>query len=143
MVLHDSNAANTRETLIAEMILLDDEADIETTLIILPDRFSDFHQYLDLVRSAESTVTRAGNDGIYQIASFHPDYLFAGSDPDDPANYTNRSLYPMLHLLRESSITKAIANYPDTAEIPNQNIAFAREKGLVYMQLLRAACIGE
>ena len=75
----------------------------------------------------------------YQVASFHPLYLFEGSVENDPANYTNRSVYPMLHLLREESIDKALENYKDPESIPERNILFAREKGLAYMKTLRDA----
>ncbi len=90
---------------------------------------------------AERTLTKCGNDGVYQIASFHPDYIFAGSEVDDAANYTNRSVYPMLHLLREDSITKVLSTYKNPELIPEHNIEFARNKGLQYMQVLRASCI--
>jgi hypothetical protein len=76
------------------------------------------------------------------VASFHPDYCFESSPADDPANFTNRSPYPMLHLLREESIEKALEHYPgDPEEIPENNIRFAREKGLAYMKILRDSCL--
>ncbi|MDQ2752605.1 MAG: DUF1415 domain-containing protein, partial [Bacteroidota bacterium] len=76
-------------------------------------------------------------EGIYQVASFHPAYRFSGASANDAANYTNRSPYPMLQLLREESVAKAIAHYPGSvASIPAHNIAFARKKGLTYMKTL-------
>jgi hypothetical protein len=123
------------------MQFLDQSDDIETTLIIFPDSFAGFEDYLDLVELAEELASDQDYDGIYQVASFHPDYCFADAPQDDPANYTNRSIYPMLHLLREESLTKALENFPDPEGIPDRNIDFAREKGLKYMQLLRAACL--
>ena len=132
---------NTLERLVEELRLLDRTDDIETTLIIFPNHFANFEDYLDLVDLADALTTDLGFDGVCQIASFHPDYCFAGADSDDPANFTNRSIYPMLHILREDSITKALEYFPDPKGIPNHNIAFARQKGLQYMQLLRAACI--
>ena len=141
VVLQEANLENTLATLILEMKFLDDADEMETTLIILPDRFDHFTQYLDLVRSAESTITREGYDGVYQIASFHPEYCFSGADNNDPANYTNRSLYPILHILREKSISHAVDHYAGAAGIPEQNIAFAQRKGLEYMQLLRLSCL--
>jgi hypothetical protein len=74
------------------------------------------------------------------VASFHPDYRFADAPADDPANFTNRSVYPMLHLLREDSLEKAIEAHPDAEGIPARNVTFAREKGLSYMKLLRDSC---
>ena len=141
VVLPGATVESSLEAFIEELQYLDRTEDIETTFLIFPDNFADFEQYLDLVTLAEDLLTDQEYDGIYQVASFHPDYCFAGSDDDDPANYTNRSIYPMLHLLREESITNAVDNYPDPEGIPQRNIAFAQEKGLKYMQMLRAACL--
>jgi uncharacterized protein len=113
---------------------------IETTLIIIPNGYNNFHTYLKLVGETENIIQEK-YEGIYQVASFHPQYLFAGSNNNDAANYTNRSPYPMLHILREESIEKALQHFPDPENIPHRNIAFAQQKGLVYMQALRNACI--
>jgi hypothetical protein len=78
---------------------------------------------------------------VYQVASFHPLYRFAGSANDDAANYTNRSPYPMLHLLREESIELALERFPNPEQIPERNILFARSKGELYMKMLRDACL--
>ncbi len=140
-VLQHATMETTLECLLRELAWLDTHQDLETTLIILPDQFEDFKKYLDLVGFAEALNTQRGYDGIYQIASFHPEYIFAGSTDDDPANYTNRSPYPMLHILREESVTRAVEHYPNTDEIPQHNIEFAKQKGLHYMKMLRAACL--
>lgn len=128
------------ETLIKEIQYLDTNEDIETTFIILPGSFSDFDDYLDLVDVAQQLLEDEGYEGVYQLASFHPDYCFEGAEKGDAANYTNRSVYPMLHLLREESITKVLSLYKHPELIPENNIKLAREKGLHYMQMLRAAC---
>ncbi len=140
VVLQETTLESALETLVDELNFLDRTEDIETSLLIFPKHFSDFEDYLDLVELAENLSIEQGYEGVYQIASFHPDYCFEGADADDPANYTNRSPYPMLHLLREDSISKALDHYIDPEGIPERNIAFAQEKGLRYMQLLRAAC---
>ncbi|MGG9962322.1 DUF1415 domain-containing protein [Ferruginibacter sp. SUN106] len=127
--------------LLNEAIRLDDEADIETIFLIFPHSFALFDDYLDLVADAEDMLIEKGYEGIYQLASFHPLYMFANAVEKDAANYTNRSIYPMLHLLRESSIDKALENYKDPENIPGDNIDFARKKGLVYMKMLRDACM--
>lgn len=127
--------------LTAAMKRLDASPGIETLFLILPQGFGRFPAYLKLVSSVNQLVKKSGYEGIYQVASFHPQYFFAGSRPTDPANYTNRSPYPMLQILREESLTKAIASYPDTLKIPEKNIAFARHKGLAYMQELLAASL--
>jgi len=124
---------------VLEMERLDNDPTIETSFLIFPKAFQQFDDYLDLVSLAEELLKRKGYEGVYQVASFHPLYLFANSDENDPANYTNRSIYPMLHLLREESIDKALANYKDPESIPARNINFAKEKGLAYMKMLRDA----
>jgi hypothetical protein len=124
------------EALMLECQRLDNEPGIETTLVILPEGFQKFNEYLDLVDLAEEIMQKSGYEGVYQLASFHPLYRFAGSKADDPANYTNRSVYPMLHLLREASIEKALSHYADPEQIPDNNIRFAREKGITYMKAL-------
>ena len=120
---------------------LDAQNTIETTLLILPRAAGLFPRYLELVRQAERLLHKYGYSGVYQVATFHPDYLFATAEMDDAANYTNRSPWPMLHLLRESSIEQALARYADPDKIPERNISFAREKGTAYMKLLRDSCL--
>ncbi|MBL7920110.1 MAG: DUF1415 domain-containing protein [Bacteroidia bacterium] len=140
-VIINADVKKSIEVLINEMQYLDANTDIETTFIILSDSFSDFDDYLDLVDAAQRLLEEEGYEGIYQLASFHPDYCFDGAEKDDAANYTNRSVYPMLHLLREESITKALSLYKHPELIPENNIKLAREKGLHYMRMLRAACL--
>jgi uncharacterized protein len=123
-----------------EAARLDNDSSIETVFLIFPNSFAVFSDYLALVSLAEKLLKKNGYEGIYQVASFHPLYLFAGTNGSDAANYTNRSAYPMLHLLRESSIDAALEHYKDPEAIPGRNIDFARNKGLVYMQLLRESC---
>lgn len=120
---------------------LTNEPGIETTLLILPFGFTSFSKYLEVVHLAEEMVATGEYDGIYQLASFHPEYLFAGSSEEDPANYTNRSPYPMIHFLREESVSRAIDTHPDIESIPEQNISFTQAKGLHYMQELLASCM--
>ncbi len=129
------------ETLKEELMRLENDIETETGFIIFSNDFLKFDDYLNLVKNSERLLTKEGYDGIFQLASFHPDYCFEGSDENDPANFTNRSIYPMLHILREESLTKALSLYPNPETIPEHNIAFARQKGLQYMQLLRSACL--
>lgn len=129
------------ETFLQEVTRLDNDDSIETSFLIFPDGFKNFDDYLDLVSAAEKMLKQKGYDGIYQLASFHPQYLFADATLNDAANYTNRSVYPMLHLLRESSIDKALEHYDDPENIPERNIHFAREKGMAYMKMLRDNCL--
>ncbi|MFA6164637.1 MAG: DUF1415 domain-containing protein, partial [Methylobacter sp.] len=90
--------------LMVECDRLDTDQSIETTLLIYANTFTAFDDYLDFLEMAETLLIDQGYEGIYQLASFHPEYCFEGAEQDDPANYTNRSPYPMLHLLRESGI---------------------------------------
>lgn len=129
------------DAVLNEMKRLDSDMNIETTFLIFPLSFRRFDEYLDMVAAAEKLLKQRGYEGVYQLASFHPLYLFANSSPDDAANYTNRSVYPMLHLLREESIDKALAHYHDPENIPIRNVDFARKKGLTYMKMLRDACL--
>jgi len=129
------------EAVLRECKRLDENADIETTLLIFPGAFAQFEDFLDLLDMGEALLEEHDYEGVYQLASFHEDYRFADAPADDSANYTNRSLYPMLHLLREASLDRVLENYPDPEGIPERNIAFARQKGLAYMQLLREACL--
>lgn len=129
------------ESLLLETSRLDNEIKIETSFLIFPQSFEKFDDYLELVSLAEDLLIQNGYEGIYQLASFHPLYLFADSPETDAANFTNRSVYPMLHLLREESIDKALEHYKSPENIPDRNIHFAREKGLIYMQKLRDGCL--
>ena len=115
---------------------MDTDVSIETLLLILPAGFGSFAAYLKLVDAANAILKKAGYEGVYQLASFHPAYLFAGSKPTDAANYTNRSPYPMLQILREVSVSRAVDSYPDTSKIPERNVDFARGKGLAFMKEL-------
>lgn len=129
------------ETLLMECRRLDVNAKIETTIIILPAGFQKFGDYLDLIALGEKLFKQEKYEGVYQLASFHPDYKFSGAPANDAANYTNRSPYPMLHILREESIEKALANFPNPDSIPDRNVDFARKKGLAYMKMLRDSCL--
>ncbi len=140
-VLSTATLKNSLALLLKEAKRLDVDENIETTFIIFPCDFTEFNNYLLLVEKAEKLLLKHNYEGVYQLASFHPRYCFEGSNENDAANYTNRSIYPMLHLLREDSITKALEQFPHPEIIPRHNIKFAQQKGLKYMQLLRAACM--
>lgn len=119
------------ETLIAELELLAeaDPAKIEMTLLMHPRVLGDFMAFNDFLEIADSVLLELKLDGIFQIASFHPQYQFAGTEPDDIDNYTNRSPYPTLHLLREDSIARAVESFPDASVIVDRNIATLRSMG--------------
>ncbi len=123
-----------------ECARLDKEENIVTTVLIFPNGFEQFDDFLKLVEEAENLLEANDYEGVYQVASFHPQYIFGDAPVNDAANYTNRSIYPMLHLLREAQIDEALERYPDPEKIPDNNIHFAREKGVQYMKMLRDSC---
>ncbi len=128
------------ENLIDECARLDENEKIETTLLIYANAFADFDDYLDFVDVAQALLEAEDYEGIYQLASFHPRYCFDGSTENDAANYTNRSPYPMLHLLRENSLEEALDSYQHPEMIPENNIKLTRELGLDKMKATLAAC---
>lgn len=124
-----------------ELELLESDSAIETTLLIHPHvlvNFNDYNQFLDY---ADQLLVQNELDGIYQVASFHPDYLFQGVSVDAAENYSNRSPYPMLHLLREESLEKAIADYADVEGIPARNIELLDNMGHERLSGLLQACL--
>jgi hypothetical protein len=106
-----------------------DPARCETTLLIHPWVLADFIEYNDFLEVCEAAILEQGLEGVLQVASFHPQYQFAGTKSEDIENYTNRSPYPMLHLLREASVERAVAAVPDPDEIYRRNIRTLRELG--------------
>ncbi|MFK0377647.1 DUF1415 domain-containing protein [Pandoraea sp. NPDC090278] len=103
---------------------------VDTTLLIVPDALLDFHEYNDALFFAERMLKQLQLEGELQIASFHPDYQFEGTDPDDAENFTNRSPYPILHLLREASIDRAVEAFPEAETIYERNEALMRKMGV-------------
>ncbi|WP_043529992.1 DUF1415 domain-containing protein [Litchfieldella xinjiangensis] len=132
-IRYTSVTAEEWEPLLAALLdecrRLDNEADIATTLLIVESGLEDFETYLDLLAVAEALLVDQGYEGIYQLASFHPEYRFAGAPDDDPANYTNRSPWPMLHLLREAELEQVLIQYPDPEAIPERNILALQAMG--------------
>lgn len=128
-------AANDAEALLLELnnemqLLAQTPVElIDTTLLIHPSVLTDFMEYNDFLDEADAALRRLDLEGVLQIASFHPQYRFAGSAADAIDNYTNRSPYPTLHLLREDSLDKAVAAFPDAADIYETNIATLRRLG--------------
>lgn len=98
----------------------------ETTLLIHPHVLADFDAYNQFLDRADALLEALNLVGVYQIASFHPEYRFEGTEADDPTNRTNRSPYPMLHVLREDRLTEAVDSYPDAHLIPERNVALMR-----------------
>jgi len=125
------SAAGLLEELRAELsrLALADPKDCETALLIHPWVLSDFIEYNDFLEVCDEAVLELDLEGVLQVASFHPKYQFSGSQPEDIENYTNRSPYPMLHLLREASVERAVEAVGDTEEIYRRNIRTLRALG--------------
>jgi hypothetical protein len=127
--------ADTPEALLEQLgeellFLRDAPADeIDTTLLVHPGVLQDFLDYNDFLELADDLVAQLGLDGVLQVASFHPRYQFAGTEPDAIENCTNRSPHPTLHLLREDSVSRAVAAYPDADVIVERNITTLRTLG--------------
>jgi len=129
--------SNTEEQLLAfahELKRLDDHPEIETTLFILSKGLESFFDYLDFLQLATDLSVELGYEGKYQLASFHPDYCFEGSNQADTENYTNRSPFPMIHIIREASLERVLKHYPEPENIPIKNMALARESGAEVFQ---------
>ncbi|MCD7099271.1 DUF1415 domain-containing protein [Stenotrophomonas sp. MMGLT7] len=133
LVLSDASTPEALlEQLAEELLLLRDTPaeQIDTTLIVHPDVLGDFLDYNDFLDNADAAVEALDLQGVLQVASFHPHYQFAGNAPDDIANYTNRAPFPTLHLLREDSVERAVAAFPDPDAIVERNIATLERLGL-------------
>ncbi|RDV29296.1 DUF1415 domain-containing protein [Alteromonas aestuariivivens] len=127
--------------LLQECQRLDEQPGIATTLLMVPAGYDDFEGYLDLLTIAEQFLHSWGYEGIYQLASFHPRYVFEGEPEDSPGHFTNRAPYPTFHLIREADIERALQDYGDPDQIYQQNIALAEEKGCPYFQALLNGCL--
>lgn len=124
----------------SELNFLKEDTSVETTLLIHPQvlqGFDDYNQFLDY---ADGLLAHLKLEGVFQIASFHPDYRFQGTEANDAENYTNRSPYPLLHILREKSLERVIAAHPDTEGIPLRNIEFMKSIGTEEVKAKLRAC---
>ncbi|WP_417329893.1 DUF1415 domain-containing protein [Halomonas cupida] len=123
---------------------LDETPEVETALLVMPEGLEDFDDYLDALALGEALLIDQGYEGVYQLASFHPDYIFEesvadgtifegsvsdGTDEDDPANYTNRAPWPTWHVIREAGLERALAHYTNPEQIPERNMQRMRELG--------------
>jgi uncharacterized protein len=136
------SAATTEEELLTDLgeelrrLQAIDPEETDTTLLVHPQVLQDFLDYNDFLDLADALIVELGLEGELQVASFHPHYRFADTEPDDPGNCTNRAPYPTLHLLRESSIDKAVAAYPDPDAIVERNLETMATLGMDGFRLL-------
>jgi hypothetical protein len=117
-----------------EIHFLEKNPEIETSLIIFPFHYPSFNAYLQALKQFEQLLKRKKKTVDFQVASFHPLYEFMNSNEGDASNYTNRSPYPIFHLLRESSLTNALQNFKHPETIPQRNIEFAQQKGVQFLK---------
>ncbi|EIJ35463.1 DUF1415 domain-containing protein [Thiothrix nivea] len=114
---------------------------VETTLLIHPGTLEDFLDYNDFLDVVDALLVEEGYEGEFQVASFHPDYQFADTHPNDAENYTNRSPWPMLHLIREDSLGQAVTSYPDVDAIPERNIQTMNVLGTEHHRQVLETCL--
>lgn len=131
-VEHTTEVDALMETLLTELLMLHQTpaSEVSTTLIIHPNVLTDFLDYNDFLHIANDILKRVDMEGILQIASFHPQYRFANTAADAITNYTNRSPFPMLHLIREEEVEQAIAHYPNITEVPTRNMDKLTQLGI-------------
>jgi len=145
VVTDDTDPEDLLNTLCAELKHLadSDPAEVDTTLLIHPQVLADFMDYNDFLELADAAVEEMGYDGVLQVASFHPDYQFEGTQPDDVSNASNRSPYPTLHLLREDSVDRAVDAFPEADAIYDTNIRTLEALGADGWAALQAQIKGD
>lgn len=115
------------------------ETEVATTLLIYPKALTQFDEYLAFLDGAELLLEEVNLNGVLQLASFHPDYRFAGESIDAASHYTNRAPFPMIHLLREDMVTRALETFPSPEQIPERNIRLLKDLGVEHIQKMLAA----
>ncbi len=123
-VSHAKTEEKLLEDILAQLMILDSTTaqQLETTLVVIPDMLQDFYDYNLFLDWVDALIKQQNWEGIFQVATFHPDYCFGGAHPDDDENLTNRSPLPVLHLIREQSMERVLKHYPDPESIPENNI---------------------
>ncbi len=140
LVCEPQSVAALLEELLEELHYLDSHAEVSTTLLIYPEGLENYEEYLDVLAAAGERLANEDYEGTYQLASFHPDYVFDGCDPEDAANLTNRAPYPILHILREDQMEAVLATHPAPEKIPERNVKTCRELG---HEGIRAILLGQ
>lgn len=123
-VCEETDTAALRRAFLQELDLLQrsTEQEVATTLLAFPQALQSFDDYLGFLEDAQDLLHESGMEGLVQMASFHPDYCFAGEAPDAASHYSNRAPYPIIHLLREDMLTRALQDFVDPQQIPERNI---------------------
>lgn len=139
-IIQDSKLKEALYQLVDECKRLESDCKVETSLLIYVKGFEDFYRFLDLIELAEQLMVEQGYEGIYQLAHFHPDYCFEGVEYDDAQNFTNRSPYPILHLLREDLMEQALSKVKSPENIPERNIRHAQKLGNKFLSERLSEC---
>ncbi len=135
-----TSITDAMQALQTEVDVLNIHTEIETSFLIFPLFLHDFFDYLNFSDMAINQLIQRGYEGIYQLASFHPDYCFADANFDDVSNYTNRSPYPMLQILRETTLEKTIKQFGNIGIIPKKNMSYLRALGLNQVKKILKTC---
>lgn len=135
-----SDMARVLEALHDEFLHLDTTSHTSTTLMVLSDGWQQFDDYLMLVDVAQQSLNHWGYEGEYQLASFHPDYLFAGEAENAPSHFTNRAPHPVIHIIREAEMEQALVHHPDPESIPQTNINTTETLGEAALRAQLKAC---
>jgi len=139
-VLDGTDLTELLEHVNAEFIRLDTNKDIATTLVVIPKLSSNFDDFLDLIDYANDLLEMQDYEGVYQLAHMHPKYRFDDTPMQDAANFTNRSPYPILHIIREDEMARVLRVFPNPEEIPERNIELLRKKGFAEIKAELEAC---
>jgi len=134
---HESSANQVKPALVEiveQCRYLQAHPEVETTLILYGEGFRSFARYLDLVDYANDLLVDSGFEGVFQLASMHPEYCFDGEDYDDASNFTNRSPFPLVHIIREASMERVLSVYNEPEKIPENNIKLTHRKGADYFK---------
>ncbi len=131
VICRHSEPEAVRDQFLSEMDLLQSspEAEVATTLLVFPDALGSFDEYLDFFDEAQELLILAGLEGLVQLASFHPQYLFAREEPAAASHFSNRAPYPLIHLLREDMMERVLLDFPSPETIPQQNISTLKKIG--------------
>jgi len=135
IVCHNNQTEQDLQELAVCFSILENKVEVETILLIFPESYRSFDDYLELLYLANLLLDDLNFSGIYQLASFHPEYHFEGTKIDDASNFSNRSPYPMLHVLRENSIERAVKSYNHIETIPQNNVKNLQSIGFMQQTL--------
>ncbi|WP_254055097.1 DUF1415 domain-containing protein [Kiloniella sp. EL199] len=140
VTVEEESLTGAMEGFLNELLFLQQssESEASTSLVIFPKGFEDFETFLDLLTIAEDTLVQAGVEGLFQLASFHPDYQFSDLPREDVTNWTNRSPFPILHIIREGQMGRVLDSYKTPDEIPERNMVLMEKlgaKGLIQLFL--------